>query len=138
MPDESEPDPVVHYTSYPKSRGDPKLEFSGWTVESMTPQVLIKHCLVINDWNYEEKMCTYGNQSQKGFFIYGKKKFSCSRCMHSNPLSFPVYKWVCLGQVLIQENIHVSEVSKSQTPVFKKQILRTSLAVQWLRLCPPM
>lgn len=78
--------PWVHYTSYPKSRGDPNFEFSGWTVESMTPQVLIKHCLVINDWNYEEKMCTYGNQPQKGFFIYGKKKFSCSRCVPSNPL----------------------------------------------------
>lgn len=72
------------------------------------------------------------------FFFYGKKKLSCSRCVHSNPLSLPVYKWVCLGQVLIQENIHVSEVSKSQIPIFKKQILGTSLAVQWIRLCPPI
>lgn len=37
-------------------------------------QVLIKHYLVINDWNYKEEMHTYGNQTQEAFFFLMEKK----------------------------------------------------------------
>lgn len=73
MPDESGPGPggyIVLLT--PNQEVTSNLSLEGWTV-NCDPQ-LIKHCLVINDWNYEEEMCAYGNKPQKDFFLYGKKE----------------------------------------------------------------
>lgn len=72
-----------------------------------------------------KRKCALMEINQKDFFLMEKRSSLVpGAALKSNRLSFPV----CPRQVLIQENIHVSEVSKSQILIFKKQILGTSLS----------